>query len=292
MNECAKNFRTWLNYSQLKMTLAIKQTKLTSFIHPFVFVFRETRVLNHSAPVQPLVFIICCEVPPNAGCTGFMTTTETVTQLTVILHLSLVLHGHWWCHGVLPIACFTRFAVFLSSTTHHWTRISWTGMYTAWIWSELNPLRLTLPTGEQHATTRPSASISETTSEATSKTLTFLILWVLARARRLTTSTSGDIGASISRHLSGRLYINGVFTLTVAWAPAVTLRPRGLVRFPVRTTLATMGSSTPSSAAHRVPARPPSGGLELISNHYRGETATAEVTGLKHCSSMIENRIL
>ena len=51
------------------MTLAIKQTKLTSFIHPFVFVFRETRVLNHSAPVQPLVFIICCEVPPNAACT-------------------------------------------------------------------------------------------------------------------------------------------------------------------------------------------------------------------------------
>ena len=77
------------------MTLAIKQTKLTSFIHPFVFVCRETRVLNHSAPVQPLVFIICCEVPPNAACTGFMTTTETVTQLTVILHLSQVLHGHW-----------------------------------------------------------------------------------------------------------------------------------------------------------------------------------------------------
>ena len=47
------------------------------------------------APVQPLVFIICCEVPPNAACTGFMTTMETVTQLTVILHLSQVLHGHW-----------------------------------------------------------------------------------------------------------------------------------------------------------------------------------------------------
>ena len=62
----------------------MKQTKLTSFIHPFVFVLRERRVLSHSAPVQPLVFIICCEVPPNAACTDFMTITETVTQLTVI----------------------------------------------------------------------------------------------------------------------------------------------------------------------------------------------------------------
>ena len=66
------------------MTHAIKQTKLTSFIHPFVFAFRETRVLSHSAPVQPLVSITCYEVPPNAACTDFMTTTETVTQLTVI----------------------------------------------------------------------------------------------------------------------------------------------------------------------------------------------------------------
>ena len=66
------------------MTLSYKADETTSFIHPFVFVCRETRVLNHSAPVQPLVFIICCEVPPNAACTGFMTTKETVTQLTVI----------------------------------------------------------------------------------------------------------------------------------------------------------------------------------------------------------------
>ena len=77
------------------MTLSYKADETTSFIHPFAFVCRETPALNHSAPVQPLVFIICCEVPPNAACTGFMTTTETVTQLTVILHLSLVLHGHW-----------------------------------------------------------------------------------------------------------------------------------------------------------------------------------------------------
>ena len=74
-----------MNGSQLKKDACDQADETTLFvIHLFVFVCRETRVLNHSAPVQPLVFIICCEVPPNAACTDFMTTEETVTQLTVI----------------------------------------------------------------------------------------------------------------------------------------------------------------------------------------------------------------
>ena len=187
------------------MTPSYKADETTSFIHPFVFVCRERRVLNHSAPVQPLVFIICCEVPPNAACTGFMTTKETVTQLTVIWHLNPVVHGHWSCHGVLLIASFPRFSSILSGTTIQWTRTPWTGISTAWIWSELNPWRTTLPTSEQHAATRPTASISETTSVETSRTLTSLILKVKVRVRRWNTSTSGDTGASISRHLSGKV---------------------------------------------------------------------------------------
>ena len=55
----------------------------------------------------------------------------TASRRTVIWNVSLVLHRHWWCHGVLVIAGLLILANFLSSIIPQWTRTPKTGIFTA-----------------------------------------------------------------------------------------------------------------------------------------------------------------
>ena len=131
------------------------------------FAYREMRFPNHQRQISPVS--VWPLVLLNVASTNFTTQrVETASRRTVIWNVSLVLHGHWWCHGVLVIAGLLLLPNFLSSIIPQWTRTPKTGIFTAYkVWCEWDHCRLTLPTGEQHAATRLTASISETTSAET-----------------------------------------------------------------------------------------------------------------------------
>ena len=83
-------------------------------------------------PTSSSALIICCEVLLNVASTNFTTQrVETASRRTVIWNVSLVLHRHWWCHGVLVIAGLLLLPNFLSSIIPQWTRTPKTGIFTA-----------------------------------------------------------------------------------------------------------------------------------------------------------------
>ena len=174
------------------------------------FIFREIPVLSQRVKqsryfVLPLALIIMCQVNQHVEYTGFLTALTTVTQPTVILSPSLVLHGPWWCPGRTSFVHWPNSKRSRLSSTLQWTRMPITGICTAWVWHEWGRCKVTPLIGEQRAASQPMASISQTTSAVTSRISTSLNILVWASAGKWSTWTSADTRASTSPHASGKL---------------------------------------------------------------------------------------
>ena len=230
------------------------------------FFYREITVPNQrikrmTHSVLPPASIIYREGPPYVACINSTTTLVTVTLHTVIWSPSLVQRGPWWCLGLTCIVHFHLSAVFPLPATLQWTRTHRIGICTAWAWHEWDPCKLIPLTGGQLAATQPMVWISETTSVATSRTSTSLIILGQDSARKLNTSTSAGTYACIWQRVSGRVPLT--FGTLTAVVPAASLT-RGLAQCQAKTTLALTVPSTQSSAATKGLIRPLSGGSELI----------------------------
>lgn len=159
------------------------------------FVLRETITASHPKPSQiysvpPPPGITLQKGPQNVASTNFVTTQVTASQLTLIWSLNLV--QPWSCLGAPSIAHCPLSRGHYSRSTLQWTRIDITGIYTALVWHEWDPCRVTPLTGEQYAVTKLTAWISPTTFAERLKTPTSPIKVWLTYAREWNTSTSGD----------------------------------------------------------------------------------------------------
>ena len=234
-----------------------------------LLIFREILVLNQRIAyktarnfVPPPALIICWRAHPPVECTASTTLPATVSQHTVTSSPSLVLHGPWWCPGLTKIVAGLPSGVLLLTKTLLSTRIPLSGICTAWVWLEWGPYKPTPLTGEQLAATRPMASILQTISAVTSRTLTLSTSLGLVSARRWSSWISVGTLACISPYAFGK-WLKATFCARTAVYPAVT-STRGPAQCQVKITLVTMEPSTTSSVAQRGIFPPPSGGLVPI----------------------------
>ena len=221
--------------------------------------FREILVRTRNF-VPPPALIICWRAHPPVECTASTTLPATVSQHTVTSSPSLVLHGPWWCPGLIKIVPGLPSGEIPSGKTLLSTRIPLSGICTAWVWLEWGPYKPTPLTGEQLAATRPMASILQTISAVTSRTLILSTLLGLVSARRWSTWISVGTVACTSPYASDK-WLKATFCIRTAVLPAVT-STRGPAQCQVKITLVFMEPSTPSSVAQRGIIPPPSGGLE------------------------------
>ena len=231
--------------------------------------FREILVLKQKITykatrnfVPPPALIICWRVHPPVECTASTTLPATVSQHTVTSSPSLVLHGPWWCPGLTKIVAGLPSGELLLTKTLLSTRIPLSGICTAWVWLEWGPYKPTPLTGEQLAATRPMASILQTISAVTSRTLILSTLLGLVSARRWSSRISVGTLVCNSPYASGKGLKASSCTQT-AVHPAVT-STRGPAQCQVKITLVIMEPSTPSSVAQRGIIPPPSDGLVPI----------------------------
>lgn len=153
-------------------------------IVPSLLTLRQLFSVPHPA------WITLSKGPQNVASTNFVTTQVTASQLTLIWSLNLV--QPWSCLGAPSIAHCPLSRGHYSRSTLQWTRIDITGIYTALVWHEWDPCRVTPLTGEQYAVTKLTAWISPTTFAERLKTPTSPIKVWLTYAREWNTSTSGD----------------------------------------------------------------------------------------------------
>ena len=231
--------------------------------------FREILVLKQKITykatrnfVPPPALIICWRAHPPVECTASTTLPATVSQHTVTSSPSLVLHGPWWCPGLIKIVPGLPSGEIPWGKTLLSTRIPLSGICTAWVWLEWGPYKPTPLTGEQLAATRPMASILQTISAVTSRTLILSTLLGLVSARRWSSWISVGTLACNSPYASGKGLKASSCTQT-AVLPAVT-STRGPAQCQVKITLVIIILSTPSSVAQRGIFPPPSGGLVPI----------------------------
>ena len=231
--------------------------------------FREILVLNQKIPhrttsnfVPPPALIICQRAHAPVECTASTTLPATVSRHTVTSSPSQVLHGPLWCPGLTNIVPGLPSIVIPSRKTPLSTRIPLSGICTAWVWLEWGPYKPTPLTGEQLAATRPMASILQTISAVTSRTLILSTLLGLVSARRWSSWISVGTLVCNSPYASGK-GLKASFCTQTAVLPAVT-STRGPAQCQVKITLVIIISSTPSSVAQRGIFPPPSGGLEHI----------------------------
>ena len=235
--------------------------------------FREILVRNQRISfkttrnfVPPSALIICWRVHPPVECTASTTLPATVSQHTVTSSPSLVLHGPWWFPGLIKIVPGLPSGEIPSEKTLLSTRIPLSGICTAWVWLEWGPYKPTPLTGEQLAATRPMASILQTISAVTSRTLILSTLLGLVSARRWSSWISVGTVACTSPYAFGK-WLKATFCIRTAVIPAVT-STRGPAQCQVKITLVIIIPSTPSSVAQRRIFPPPSGGLEHICELY------------------------
>ena len=191
--------------------------------------FRVILVLNQRITyktarnfVPPPALIIFWRAHPPVEWTAFTTLPETVSQHTVTSSPSLVLHGPWWCPGLTKIVAGLPSGVLLLTKTLLSTRIPLSGICTAWVWLEWGPYKPTPLTGEQLAATRPMASILQTISAVTSRTLILSTLLGLVSSRRWSSWISVGTLACISPCAFGK-WLKATFCTWTTALPAVTL---------------------------------------------------------------------
>lgn len=185
----------------------------------------------------------------------------TAFPLTAIYSQSPDLLGPWWCLGATPTTGFPLSFLPASRQMVQWTRTPTIGICIAWVCHESDPCRLTPLTGEQHAATQITTSITEITFVETSRISTLLITLEAGSAEKWNTLISVDTLGSTSQHVSGRALVASSILTVLTLVVSLIQHP---ARCLAKTTSVAIRQVTPISAALKMASRPRSGGLEVI----------------------------